>query len=229
LNVGILFSGGKDSTYSAYLAKQRDEIACLITLQPSREDSYMFHYPNVRWTALQAEAMGLPQVMVQTEGVKEIELSDLASALGVAKREYGIEGVYTGALASIYQKSRVDRISREQGLQTFSPLWGMDARTHLTNLVRDAFEVIITGVAALGLDSSWLGRRLDEKMVDDLITLQNKYGVNATLEGGEGETFVLDCPIFDMKVEVVSSEKHWDGSSGRLEIREATLARKSRF
>jgi uncharacterized protein (TIGR00290 family) len=103
----------------------------------------------------------------------------------------------------------------------------MDARTHLTNLIRDGFEVIVTGVAALGLDQSWLGRRLDEGMVDDLIALQSKYGVNATLEGGEGETFVLDCPIFEMKVEVVSSEKHWDGVSGRLEILEAKLVQRS--
>jgi ABC transporter with metal-binding/Fe-S-binding domain ATP-binding protein len=226
LNVGVLFSGGKDSTYSAYLAKQRDEVTCLITLQPSREDSYMFHYPNIRWTGLQAEAMGLPQVATRTEGVKEVELSDLAGALRAAKREYGIEGVYTGALASVYQKSRVDRVSKDLSLQSFSPLWGMEGRTHLTNLVKDEFKVIITGVAALGLDQSWLGRRLDEKMVDELIALQGKYGVNSTLEGGEGETFVLDCPIFDRRIEVVSSETHWDGMSGRLDIQEARLVRK---
>ncbi len=186
----------------------------------------MFHYPNVRWTALQAKSMGLPQVLVQTEGVKEVELGDLASALRVAKHEYGIEGVYTGALASVYQKSRVDRITGELGLQAFSPLWGMDAHTHLTNLVRDSFEVIITGVASLGMDETWLDRRLDEKMIDDLLRLQGKYGLNATLEGGEGETFVLDCPIFGAKIEIISSEKHWDGMSGRLEINEARLIRK---
>jgi diphthine-ammonia ligase len=187
----------------------------------------MFHYPNLRWTALQAEAMGLPQVMVQTEGIKEIELSDLSAALAIAKQEYGIEGVYTGAIASVYQKSRVDKVSEGLGLRTFSPLWGMDARTHLSNLLGDSFEVIITAVASLGLDQTWLGRRLDAKMIDELLRLQSKYGLNATLEGGEGETFVLDCPIFDAKVEIVSSEKRWDGMSGRLEIREAKLVQKT--
>jgi diphthine-ammonia ligase len=227
MKVGVLFSGGKDSSYSAYLAKQTDEVSCLITVQPSREDSYMFHYPNLRWTALQAEAMGLPQVMVQTEGIKEGELSDLAHALSIAKQEYGIEGVYTGAIASVYQKSRVDKVSEGLGLRTFSPLWGLDARTHLSNLVRDSFEVIITAVASLGLDQTWLGRRLDAKMIDELLRLQSRYGLNATLEGGEGETFVLDCPIFDAKVEIISSEKRWDGMSGRLEIHEAKLVQKT--
>ena len=55
----------------------------------------------------------------------------------------------------------------------------------------------MTGVAALGLDESWLGRRLDGAMVDDLVELQRKYGMHAALEGGEGETFVLDCPLFE--------------------------------
>jgi len=63
-------------------------------------------------------------------------------------------------------------------------------------------------------------------MVDDLLILQSKYGLNATLEGGEGETFVLDCPIFASKIEIISSERHWDGVSGRLEINEARLVRK---
>ena len=227
MNAGILFSGGKDSTYSAYLARQTEEVTCLITLSPSREDSYMFHYPNVRWTALQAEAMHLPQVMVRTEGVKEVELGDLENALRIAKREYGIEGVYTGALASVYQKSRVEQVCGTLGLRPFSPLWGIDARTHFTNLMNASFEVVITGVASLGLDQTWLGRRLDEKAVDDLLELQSRYGLNATLEGGEGETFVLDCPLFDMKIEIISSEKRWDGVSGRLEIQEARLVPKS--
>ena len=78
MRVGALFSGGKDSTYAAYLARQRgDELGCLITLSPARSDSYMFHYPNIRWTAMQAQAMRLPQVTQETKGVKEEELADL--------------------------------------------------------------------------------------------------------------------------------------------------------
>lgn len=226
MKVGVLFSGGKDSTYSAFLAKAKDQVVCLITVQPSRDDSYMFHFPNLPWTALQAEAMGIPQVLVQTQGIKELELKDLTRALQIAKTEYGIEGVYTGALASSYQKSRVDRISQEQGLKAFSPLWGIDSRTHLNNIVSNQFDVIITGVAALGLDQTWLGRHLDEKMIDDLMELEKKHGMHAALEGGEGETFVLDCPIFASRIDVISSKIHWNGSYGFLEILEARLANK---
>ena len=227
MRVGVLFSGGKDSTYAAYLAKQRgDELLCLITLSPVRPDSYMFHYPNIRWTAMQAQAMHLPQVTLETKGVKEDELADLSRAIEIAKRDYSIEGVYTGALASVYQKSRVERVCDELGVNAVSPLWHIDQVTHLTNIVANRFEVIMTGVAALGLDESWLGRPLDKEAIRDLATLHARYGINPGLEGGEGETFVLDCPLFDRRIEVVSSKKHWEGDAGYLEILDARLVAK---
>jgi diphthine-ammonia ligase len=227
LRVGVLFSGGKDSTYAAFLAKQRgDQLSCLITLSPARSDSYMFHYPNIRWTAMQAQAMHLPQVTLETKGVKEDELVDLRKAVETAKRDYSIEGVYTGALSSVYQKSRVERICDELGVKAASPLWHVDQVTHLTNIIANHFEVIMTGVAALGLDESWLGRSLDEEAIRDLARLHAKYGVNPGLEGGEGETFVLDCPLFDRRIEILSSRKHWKGGAGYLEILDARLVPK---
>jgi ABC transporter with metal-binding/Fe-S-binding domain ATP-binding protein len=227
LKVGVLFSGGKDSTYAAFLARQRgDELVCLITLSPVRSDSYMFHYPNIRWTAMQAEAMQLPQITLETKGVKEEELVDLRKTIETAKEDYSVEGVYTGALASVYQKSRVERICDELGVKAASPLWQIDPVAHLTNLVTNRFEVIMTGVAALGLDEGWLGRALDEDAIRDLARLHAKYGVNPGLEGGEGETFVLDCPLFDRRIQVTSSKKHWKGDAGYLEILDAHLVAK---
>jgi diphthine-ammonia ligase len=227
LRVGVLFSGGKDSTYAAYLAARRgDELACLVTLSPLRSDSYMFHYPNIRWTSLQAQSMRLPQLTLETKGVKEEELADLREAIETAKRAHSIEAVYTGALASVYQKSRVERICAELGVKAVSPLWQVDPIEHLNNIVDDGFKVIMTGAAALGLDESWLGRALDKGAIRDLARLHGKYGVNPGLEGGEGETFVLDCPLFERRIEVVASEKHWKGDAGYLEILDARLMAK---
>ena len=227
MKVGILWSGGKDSAYAAYLARQkREELSCLITLSPARSDSYMFHYPNIKWTALQAKAMRLPQVMLETRGIKEEELADLKRGIESAKRDYSIEAVYTGALASVYQKSRVERICDELGVEAVSPLWHIDQVEHLRNVVADGFKAIMTGVAALGLDEGWLGRPLDGSAVDDLAKLHKRFGVNPGLEGGEGETFVLDCPLFEKRVEVLSSKRHWKGDSGFLEILEARLVAK---
>ena len=221
MKVATLYSGGKDSTYAAYLASKRDELACLITVFPESDESYMFHFPNLRWTALQAEAAGVPQWVGRTAGVKEEELSDLEAVMRSAKERFALEGVYTGALASVYQKSRVEKICSGLGLECVSPFWGADPEQHLRSLLREGFVAQVVSVSALGLDESWLGRILDEKAIKELVELGAKYRFHVGLEGGEGETFVLDCPLFSKRIEVVSSQKHWRGDSGYLEIKEA--------
>jgi diphthine-ammonia ligase len=225
--VGALFSGGKDSTYAAWVASKEDELACLVTMLPPSEMSYMFHFPNLKWTGLQAKSIGVPLLTERTEGVKEEELADLERALAKAKGDFGLEGVYTGALASSYQKARVERICMSLGLECHSPLWGIDPEEHLRRLVRDGFVVVLVSVSALGLDESWLGRRLDDSSIDELVALGNQFKFHVGFEGGEGETFVLDAPFFSERIEILSSEKHWRGDSGYLEITDAALVPKS--
>ena len=224
--VGALFSGGKDSTYAAWLASKKDELACLVTLIPKSDMSYMFHFPNLRWTSLQAESVGVPQLTDATEGVKEDELEDLRRALARARTKFGIEGVYTGALASVYQKARVEGVCAGLALKCVSPLWGVDPETHLRALVNDGFTTIVVSVSALGLDQGWLGRRLDNPAIDELVALGKKYRFHVGLEGGEGETFVVDAPFFSKKVELRSTARHWKGDSGYLEITDAVLVAK---
>jgi len=223
MKVAALFSGGKDSAYAAWLSSEEHTLACLVTVFPAVQDSYMFHYPNLEWTRLQAEAIGVPQITEETKGVKEEELQDLKRALSKAKEAYEVDAVCTGALASVYQKSRVERMCGELGLQCLSPLWGIDPEEHLRRLVADGFVAIVVGVSALGLDERWLGRTLDSKAVDELISLAKKFRFHAGLEGGEGETFVLDCPLFRSRLSVQESVRHWKGDSGYLEIKKASL------
>lgn len=226
MKAGVLFSGGKDSTYAAYLASQREELVCLITIFPPSSLSYMFHYPNLEWTGLQAEAMGIPQVRQQTAGIKEEEVNDLSRAILLARERFGIECVYTGALASVYQKSRVEAVCSRHGLKCVSPLWMSEPEFHLRTLINEGFDFIITSVSAMGLEEKWLGRRVDNMAVDELLVLAKKFKFHAGLEGGEGETYVLDCPAFSKRVKILESKKVWNGDSGYYSIIRAELVRK---
>lgn len=226
MRIGALFSGGKDSTYAAYLASKSDRLACLITVFPRSDASYMFHYPDLEWTTLQAEAMGVPQLTQETPGIKEEELEDLAAVIRRAKEVYDLEAICTGALASVYQKSRVENICRDVGLKCISPLWGVDPEQHLRSLVREGFVAIVVSVSALGLDQRWLGRILDGRAIDELVALSRKFKFHPGLEGGEGETFVLDCPLFIAKVEVKRAETRWRRESGTYQILDARLVPK---
>lgn len=61
---------------------------------------------------------------------------------------------------------------------------------------------IIIKVAALGLiPDRHLGKSLKE-MQPHLLNMKDKYGLNVCGEGGEYETFTLDCPLFKSRIVV---------------------------
>ncbi|MCK5594341.1 MAG: TIGR00289 family protein, partial [Candidatus Aenigmarchaeota archaeon] len=43
MKLGVLFSGGKDSTYALDIAMQKEEVVCLIAIVSKNKESYMFH------------------------------------------------------------------------------------------------------------------------------------------------------------------------------------------
>ena len=222
LRLIALYTGGKDSTYAIYKAMQMGHVVVrLITVIPESRESYMFHYPNLTFTQLQAEAMGIPQTIEYTRGEKELELEDLRAA--VARHASEADGILTGAIASTYQRTRVERIAESLGLEALSPLWGREPIELLREIVKSRFIAIVTAVSAAGLDERWLGRVLDEAAVSELEQLWLRYGVHPCGEGGEMDTFVISCPLFKKSIKIKSYEKEWRGDSGYLHIREAYL------
>jgi len=208
LRLGALVSSGKDSIYALYvMLKQNYSVNCIITIQSKNPDSFMFHTPSVELVKLQAEAMNLPLIFKETKGEKEKELKDLKIALKEAKETYKIDGVITGALFSSYQRDRIEKIADSLGLKIFSPLWHIDQETEMREIVNQGFEVIVTSIAADGLDKSFLGKKIDSKMIDYLVELNRKNKINIAFEGGEAESLVLNCPIFKSKIVIKEAKK----------------------
>ncbi len=224
MRVGALISGGKDSMYALYLmSKRKDiEIAYLLVAMPERDDSYMFHHPNVEFTELQAKAMGIPMVHKTTSGIKEEELADLRELIGSVE----VDALVTGALASEYQRKRVNEVCEGMGRACISPLWHRDPAELWSEELHLGFEIMITSVSAEGLDDSWLGRVVDGDGFHELRKLSKEYRFHLGFEGGEAETFVLDMPLFKKKIAVVDAEKEWDGTTGVYRIKNARLVKK---
>ncbi len=226
MRLGVLFSGGKDSAYALFKAMEKEEVVCLIVMTSENEESYMFHTPNIGVTGLQAEAVGLPLVQESTEGVKEEELKDLYKVIRKAQTLYKIEGVVTGAVESVYQAERIQRICNDLDLWCFNPLWLKDQVELLREIVENQFKVIISGIFAYPLDGEWLGREIDQKTIEELIDLREKYKISPSGEGGEIETTVLDAPFFKRRIEITDSEKKVDKYSGVFMIKRAELVEK---
>ena len=219
VRLAALFTGGKDSTYAAHLAEDLGELRYLVTMIPQREDSWMFHTVNIGLASLIAEAYGVEHVAASTSGVREEELQDLKRVL----EDLDIDAVVSGVIASNYQRRRIDKLCRQLGLKHITPLWGRNSAELLKEMLERGLRIMVTGVAALGLDERWLGRILDEEALRELLELNRRYGINVCGDGGEMETLILDAPWFRYRVKILEAERLWDGVRGVYHIRRAEL------
>jgi len=222
MKIAVLFSGGKDSVRTVYWClKKGYDIKYLVTMLSKREDSWMYHTPNIHLTELSAEVIGIPLISKETSGKKEEEVEDLKNTLKVLD----IDTVACGGIFSSYQKTRFEKVSEELRLKLLTPFWQTNPEQFLKETIDLGFDVRIVGVYAEGFDKSWLGKKLDKKTIDDLVSLNKKHGISLVGEGGEYETLVVDGPIFKKKIKIIDSEKVWDEKtqSGYLEIKKAEL------
>ncbi|MDO8627081.1 MAG: diphthine--ammonia ligase [Candidatus Diapherotrites archaeon] len=225
MKIGILFSGGKDSNFvMQHCLDKNFEIKCLISIIPKNPDSWMYQSVNLKWTKLQAKAIGLPIIQQPTKGEKEKELKEMKKAIALAKKKFKIEGIGVGAFESRYQSDRVQKICTELGLSVFSPLWQSNQTEALEKMISIGMEIIFTKIAALGLTEKWLGRKLDLQALKELQELNAKYGVNIVGEGGEFETFVCYAPFYKKRVKIISVEKIMENEcTGKILIKKAKL------
>ena len=226
MNVAVLFSGGKDSTMALNAALDaKEDVKYLLSMKSKNDESYMFHVPNIHVTDLLAEALNIPIMAVETDGIKEEELEDLRDAFVELKNSV-VEAIYTGALYSVYQKSRIEKLGDEVGLKIISPYWHVDELEYMREIVSSGFKIMISGVAAWGLDESWLGRIIDDEAIDELVKLNEKYGIDLAFEGGEAETLAIDGPIFEKRLKILKYKKEWHLDSGVYIIEDAVLEEK---
>src|SRR3972149_8655686 len=224
MKVAVLFRGGKDRCYTVWLLQHQGwEVAALLTVSPSSQESMLFHYPGINWTSMQAQALGIPHFTVEPEGA---ELEALEDALTQLRKEQGIVGMAAGAVASDYQRSRFDRVSDSVGIKSYCPLWHKDPKAIQNDLLNAGFRAVMTGVAALGLDESWLGRGMNEGAGIELREMSRHYGINFAGGGGGGGTFGVGAPMFQQEIVVEESKRAWRGQSGHLLIEKEPLREK---
>ncbi|MDI6805169.1 MAG: TIGR00289 family protein [Candidatus Bathyarchaeia archaeon] len=223
MRVAVLATGGKDSTLALYkVLNQGYEVKYLVSMIPLREDSWMFHYPNIRLVDLFSEAVEIPLIKAETLGIKEEEVKDLKRVI----EKLDVNAIVSGAIASNYQKVRVKKICEQLKLKCLMPLWQKNPMEILKEIVELKFHAIITGVYAYGFNREWLGKKIDEKTIEALKELNSKYGVSVVGEGGEYETLVLDAPFFKKRIRIVEAEKVWKNQSGYLLVTKAELENK---
>ena len=178
----------------------------------------MFHTPAIELTKKQAELMGIPIITRETLGEKETELKDLKRVIEKAIAKHNLQGIVTGAVESVYQSTRIQKICDEIGIECFNPLWQKDQIELLEELVKNKFEVILSGVFAYPLDKKWIGRKINAGFIEKIKELQEKYKINPAGEGGEFESLVINCPLFKNHIKIKDMSIFGEGNAWRAEF-----------
>lgn len=222
MRLGVLFSGGKDSTFAAYAAiRAGHHLSCLMTVHPVSPESPLLHHPGTNIVGLQARSMNLPWYSQKASSTTDIDESNALDQLVLeAIEKHHIEGVVHGGIRSRFQKRVFEDLCSRHSLDVVAPVWGR--RTgYVQDLIGAGFRFVVTAVSAGGLDGSWLGRVVTRDDADRLDSLAVSHGISTDFEGGEAETLVVDCPLFDFGIMLCGCPV-WDGYRGVLEISAAT-------
>jgi ABC transporter with metal-binding/Fe-S-binding domain ATP-binding protein len=225
MKLACLFSGGKDSTYAIHLAKkQGHDVVCLLSVFPKSEESHLLHHPNLKWSKLQSESMNVPQLIIHSDTDETSdELIAIEKLLQNAKDQFQIDGLVHGGIKSNFQKEKFETLCLKLNLVCIAPLWEMDPKKYMNELIDSNFDFMMITVSSDGLDDRWLGKLISKSDITILNNLSDKFGFNLNFEGGEAETFVVNCPLFSNPIKVNEFTKNWDGYRGRFEIVDAEL------
>ncbi len=218
MKIGAFISGGKDSMLALHKASIEHEVVCIISVIAENRDSFMFHTVNNSIVDVIAECIKIPLFKIFTSGEKEKEVEDVINSLKVLD----IDGIVIGGIESEYQKKRFEKICKSLDIKMLAPLWKENPENILRE-VSEKFEAIIVRVSAYGLDEKWLGRRIDEKFIQDLKKLKERFGIHLAGEGGEYETLVLDAPLYKRKIVIKDAEIKRDVLSSEYIVKEISV------
>jgi diphthine-ammonia ligase len=215
MKVVASWSGGKDSCYAYFLAKEQGhQVLSLITMMMSKEKSNFHMIPSGILDA-QAKAIGVPLIK-KTTSAATYE-ADFKAVLTECKNK-GVEGLVTGDIYEVagHEEGWLARVLKEVGLKPVKPLWmGDTKKIYLDYIATGLKATIVRTNRDLSLD--WLGCVLDRKFYDDIQKLPD---VDPCGEGGEYHTVITDGPSFTQKIVIEDAEKkRLDNGFGYLEIK----------
>ncbi|RKP10291.1 hypothetical protein THASP1DRAFT_13057, partial [Thamnocephalis sphaerospora] len=213
-------SGGKDSCFNMlHCVANGHEIVALANLHPphssGKDELDSFVYQTVGHDAIhyyaacmdvpliRREILGTPrQQEMDYEETIDDETEDLYALLSEVKRLHPeVEAVSVGAILSNYQRIRVEHVCNRLSLTPLAYLWRQDQTELLQAMVANSVNAVLIKVAAMGLKPAHLGKSLSQ-MEPTLMRLNREFGLHVCGEGGEYETFTLDCPLFVKRIVV---------------------------
>ena len=199
----ISWSGGKDTVLAFYKARQNQglEITCLLNMASLDGKHSRTHGVNSGLLRLQAQALGIP--IIQRKASWTTYEEEFKKAVLDLKKGDIRAGVF-GDIDLEEHRQWVERVCKELDIKPIFPLWQRKREDVLGEFINAGFKALVVAVKTSFLGKEWLGRKIDEKFVEDISPLSN---IDLCGERGEYHSFVFDGPIFESPVKFTLGKK----------------------
>ena len=202
MDVAVLYSGGKDSTFAIQHARGKGwSIKYLISVKPTRKDCFLFHYATVERTKDIAKILQIPHFYVKCRVADPEKEADIVKdVVEKNQKKMRIDAVVLGGtgLQETQLKSVQNALS-PLDVEAFASHSGEDHDLIMEEMLKHGYEILITQIASDGL-KDWLGKKITKENFQQLKKDSIKYGFHIGFEGGYADTLVLDCPLFTKKL-----------------------------
>lgn len=203
------WSGGKDSALALYkvLQDKEYEVVALLTTVNCRTKRSSVHGIPFELLKEQARSIGIPfyPVFLGHEG----ELDGYALAIEKAAYHFKSKGVSHFIFGDILINNGYMQNVREYrekqfapaGISVVEPLWNKTQVEIIEEFFASGLQTIIVTTMADKLDASYIGKKIDRDLIDNL-----PEGVDICGEEGEYHTFCYDGAIYSFPIDYIISE-----------------------
>lgn len=131
-----------------------------------------------------------------------------------ALRSEGFAGVVFGDIHLADVRAWYEDRVKAAGLEHIEPIWGEASTRLLREFVQSGGRAVITCVDLSRLDSSWLGRIINERFLDDIVATHADH----CGENGEYHSFAFRGPAFTHPVDWIPGETRSEPGFDQLDV-----------
>ena len=204
MDVAILYSGGKDSTYAIEHAMLKGwNIRYLISVKPTRKDCFLFHYATVEMTKELSKILSIPHFYLNCKVANpRKEAAIIKDFIQKTQKKVKIDAVILGGTGLQETQLRsIQEAMLELGIDSFASHAGEDHDLIIEQMLNQGYEILITQIASDGL-KEWLGKKITMENFSQLKKDSARYGFHIGFEGGYADTLVTDCPMFSKRIAI---------------------------
>jgi uncharacterized protein (TIGR00290 family) len=192
----LSWSGGKDAMLALDRGlRQGMDLRYLFNIYEGVSELVRFH--GVRKELIQAQAAALGLELVQDHTHPE-DYPAVLDRLLENLRTRGVGGIAFGNIHLTDIRGWYEERTTGRGFDHQEPLWGTTTGAVLDEFVARGYRARIVSVNLELGRREWLGRELDQELVDEL---KATPGIDLAGERGEYHSFVYDGPLFRRPVE----------------------------